>query len=123
MSMARMLFCAQVCLPVGGDQIFNARRWAELGTSIALADTATHDDIIQAVSDVLVDTGYRRAAEQLQAEIRGLPSLTRPCLRWNNCAFDRMHDRSDFHTQKSENNSSFGNIHTSGIVEPSALKY
>jgi UDP:flavonoid glycosyltransferase YjiC (YdhE family) len=74
--MARMLFCAQVCLPVGGDQIFNARRWAELGTGIALAtDTATHDDIIQAVSDVLVDTGYRRAAERLQAEIRGLPEL------------------------------------------------
>jgi UDP:flavonoid glycosyltransferase YjiC (YdhE family) len=31
--------------------------------------------VIQALSDVLVDTGYRRAAERLQAEIRGLPEL------------------------------------------------
>ena len=106
--MARALFCAQVCLPVGGDQIFNARRWAELGTGIALAtDTATHDDIIR--GRTLVDTGYRRAAEQLQAEI-GLPELD-TAMSARIPVPDRMHDRSDFHTQKSENNSIFGNIH------------
>jgi UDP:flavonoid glycosyltransferase YjiC (YdhE family) len=50
----------QVCLPVGADQVFNARRCADLGSGIVLsADTGTHDDIIQAVKDVLAVTGYR----------------------------------------------------------------
>ncbi|QUH00786.1 glycosyltransferase family 1 protein [Saccharopolyspora erythraea] len=67
-----------VLVPLGADQPHNARRCRELGVAEVLdAVTATPQDIRAAVSTVLADPGYRRAAERLRDEIAALPDPAR----------------------------------------------
>jgi UDP:flavonoid glycosyltransferase YjiC (YdhE family) len=64
----------QVCVPMGGDQPLNAARCAALGLGVALDPIAlTPESLRAAVSAVLDEPGYRRAAEALEAEIAALP--------------------------------------------------
>lgn len=63
-----------VLIPMGADQPHNAQRCVELGTARVLDSvTVTPDEVRTAVSAVLADPGYRRAAERIQAEISSLP--------------------------------------------------
>jgi UDP:flavonoid glycosyltransferase YjiC (YdhE family) len=63
-----------VLLPMGADQPLNAARGEKLGIARALdAVTATPGDVREAVSAVLADPSYRRAAERLRDEIAVLP--------------------------------------------------
>lgn len=61
-------------LPMGADQPLNAARCADLGVARVLdAVAATPDAVHDAVSAVLADPAYRRAAERLRDEIAALP--------------------------------------------------
>jgi UDP:flavonoid glycosyltransferase YjiC (YdhE family) len=63
-----------ILLPMGADQPDNARRCAELGVGRVLDPaTVTPAQIRDAVSDVLADPEYRRAADRLRTEISALP--------------------------------------------------
>jgi UDP:flavonoid glycosyltransferase YjiC (YdhE family) len=63
-----------VLLPMAADQPHNARRCADLGTARVLdAACATPDEIRAAVSAVLAEPAYRRAAARIQDEINTLP--------------------------------------------------
>jgi MGT family glycosyltransferase len=67
-----------VLLPMAADQPHNARRCVDLGTARVLDPVrATPDEVRAAVSGVLADPGYRRAAERIQAEINTLPGVGR----------------------------------------------
>ena len=70
-----------VLLPMGADQPHNARRCADLGAALLLDPVgATADEIREAVSTVLTDPDYRRAAERLQAENNALPAVEQTIL-------------------------------------------
>jgi UDP:flavonoid glycosyltransferase YjiC (YdhE family) len=63
-----------VLLPIGADQPLNAARCGELGVARVLdALEATPEAVRAAVSAVLEDPAYRRAAERLRDEIAALP--------------------------------------------------
>ena len=63
-----------VLLPIGADQPDNARRCAELGAARVLDPlTATPDEVRAAVTEVLEEPRYRRAAERLRDELARLP--------------------------------------------------
>jgi UDP:flavonoid glycosyltransferase YjiC (YdhE family) len=63
-----------VLIPMGADQPLNAARCADLGVARVLdALEATPEMVAEAVSAVLGDRSYRRAAERLRDEITGLP--------------------------------------------------
>ncbi|MFN2471166.1 MAG: glycosyltransferase [Gaiellaceae bacterium] len=63
-----------VLIPMGADQPHNAARCAELGVARVLdAVEATPETVRAAVSTVLGDPTYRRAAERIRDEIATLP--------------------------------------------------
>jgi len=63
-----------VLLPMGADQPHNAARCVELGVARVLdAVRATPEAVREAVSAVLSEGAYRRAAERLRDEIAALP--------------------------------------------------
>ncbi|WP_326562817.1 glycosyltransferase [Micromonospora sp. NBC_01796] len=63
-----------VLAPMGADQPANAARCAELGVGRVLdAFSVTPDAAAEAVTTVLTDDGYRRAAVRLRDEIAALP--------------------------------------------------
>ncbi len=63
-----------VLLPMGADQPHNAARCRALGVARVLdAVRATPEKVRDAVSTVLGDPAYRRAAERMRAEIAALP--------------------------------------------------
>jgi UDP:flavonoid glycosyltransferase YjiC (YdhE family) len=63
-----------VLLPIGADQPLNAERCADLGTAIVLDPlTATPDDVRAAVTQVLEQPAYRRAAVRVRDELARLP--------------------------------------------------
>lgn len=63
-----------VLFPLGADQPYNARRCLDLGTAQVLDPvTVTSEEVRAAVSAVLADGAYRRAAERVRAEIDALP--------------------------------------------------
>jgi UDP:flavonoid glycosyltransferase YjiC (YdhE family) len=63
-----------VLLPMGADQPYNAARCTELGVGRVLdAVAATPETIREAVSAVLADPAYRRAAKRIREEIASLP--------------------------------------------------
>lgn len=63
-----------VLLPIGADQPLNAARCRDLEIARVLdAVTTTADDVRQAAAEVLEHDRYRRSAERVAAEIRGLP--------------------------------------------------
>ena len=63
-----------VLLPIGADQPANAHRCAQLGTARVLDPlTVTPDEVRAAVTEVLEQPGYRRAAERLRDELARLP--------------------------------------------------
>lgn len=65
---------AQVVVPLGADQPHNADRCRTLGLGVVLDPIALRaDDVRRAVSDVVVDPGYREAAARLAAEAAELP--------------------------------------------------
>jgi len=63
-----------VLMPMGADQPLNAARGAALGVARVLdALEATPESVRAAVTAVLEDPAYRRAAERLREEIAALP--------------------------------------------------
>ena len=63
-----------VLLPMGADQPHNARRCAALGTARALDPvTVTPGEVAEAVTAVLGEDRYRRAAGRLREETNALP--------------------------------------------------
>ena len=61
-------------LPMGADQPGNAARCEALGVARVLEVTSlTADDVREAVTALLSDGAYRRAAQRLRDEIAGLP--------------------------------------------------
>lgn len=63
-----------VVIPMGADQPLNAARCAELGLARVLdAVAATPESAREAVTAVLEDPAYRRAAERIRDESRALP--------------------------------------------------
>jgi UDP:flavonoid glycosyltransferase YjiC (YdhE family) len=63
-----------VLIPMGADQPRNAARCAELGVARVLdAVESTPETVRAAVTTVLADSTYRRAAERISAEIAALP--------------------------------------------------
>ena len=64
----------QVVIPMGADQPLNAKRCEELGVARVLdAVRASPEEVCEAVSAVLSDPSYRRAAERMSKEIAALP--------------------------------------------------
>ena len=64
-----------VDLPIGADQPLSAARITALGSGRSLdAIGATPDDVREAASSVLVDSGHRESAGRLADEIAALPS-------------------------------------------------
>jgi UDP:flavonoid glycosyltransferase YjiC (YdhE family) len=65
----------QVCLPRGADQFANADRLRSVGAGVALLpDDVTPENLRSAVTSVLDDPAYARAAGAMQAEIAAMPS-------------------------------------------------
>ena len=65
----------QVCLPRGADQFANADRVQSVGAGIRLLpDEVTPEGLRAAVTSVLDDSAYRRAATAMQSEITAMPS-------------------------------------------------
>jgi len=65
----------QVCLPRGADQFANAERVQAVGAGVRLLpDEVTPERLRAAVSAVLDDPAYGRAARALKAEIEAMPS-------------------------------------------------
>lgn len=65
----------QVCLPQGADQFLNAEAVSASGAGSALGPgDATHDAIRDAVTAVLHDPTYRRAAAGVATSIEAMPS-------------------------------------------------
>ncbi len=65
-----------VLIPMGADQPHNAGRCKALGAGLVLeAISATPEDVRDAVSELLEDPTYRRAAERIRAEIDALPGI------------------------------------------------
>jgi MGT family glycosyltransferase len=65
----------QVCLPRGADQFANAERVHAIGAGIRLLpDDVTPDRLRAAVSSVLDDPAYARAATAMKSEIAAMPS-------------------------------------------------
>ncbi|WP_158841101.1 glycosyltransferase [Saccharothrix deserti] len=63
-----------VLLPMGADQPHNADQCTRLGVGKALDPvTVTPQGVRDAVTEVLADSSYRRAAERVRAEILELP--------------------------------------------------
>ena len=67
---------AQIARAKGLDQPYIAGRCAELGLGIALAaDTVTAAELRDAVRAVVEEPRYRKAAQEIAAELRGLDPL------------------------------------------------
>lgn len=65
----------QVCLPRGADQFANADRVRSVGAGVRLLpDEVTPESLRAAVTAVLDDPAYARAAAAMQAEIAAMPS-------------------------------------------------
>ena len=65
----------QVCLPRGADQFANADRVRAIGAGVRLLpDEVTPESLRAAVTAVLDDPGYGRAATAIKDEIAGMPS-------------------------------------------------
>jgi MGT family glycosyltransferase len=65
-----------VLMPVGGDQLINADRGAELGVGVLVPlDDRSPQRFRQAVETVLNTPSYRHRAQQFQAEIAALPGM------------------------------------------------
>lgn len=64
----------QVLIPMGADQIHNAKRGEELGFARVLDPIAiTPEDIREATSAMLADASARKSAQRIAAEIASLP--------------------------------------------------
>lgn len=64
----------QVLIPMGADQPHNAERCTALGVAQVLDPiAATSDDVRTALTTVLNDPSYRRAAQRMRDEIAALP--------------------------------------------------
>jgi UDP:flavonoid glycosyltransferase YjiC (YdhE family) len=61
-----------LCVPLGRDQGFIARRVQELGAGLVLAPDATHAELRTAIMTLLTDESYREAARRLAVAIRTL---------------------------------------------------
>jgi hypothetical protein len=67
----------QVCLPRGADQFANAERVQAVGAGIRLLpDEVTPDRLRAAVTAVLHDPAYAKAAAAMQSEVAAMPSAT-----------------------------------------------
>jgi MGT family glycosyltransferase len=65
-----------VLMPVGGDQLINAERCAELGVGVRVPlEERSPQHFRQAVQNVLDTPSYRRRAQQFQDEITALPGM------------------------------------------------
>ena len=65
----------QVCLPRGADQFANADRVQSVGAGVRLLpDEVTPERLRAAVTSVLDDPAYARAATAMQSEIAAMPS-------------------------------------------------
>ena len=65
----------QVCLPRGADQFANADRVQSIGAGVRLLpDDVTAESLRAAVTAVLDDPAYARAAAAVKAEIAAMPS-------------------------------------------------
>jgi UDP:flavonoid glycosyltransferase YjiC (YdhE family) len=63
-----------VLLPIGADQPHNAEQCVRLGVGKELHPvTVTPQDVRAAVTEVLADPGYRKAAERVRKEMLRLP--------------------------------------------------
>jgi UDP:flavonoid glycosyltransferase YjiC (YdhE family) len=63
-----------VLLPIGADQPHNAEQCVRLGVGKELHPvTVTPRDVRAAVTEVLADPGYRKAAERVREEMLQLP--------------------------------------------------
>jgi UDP:flavonoid glycosyltransferase YjiC (YdhE family) len=63
-----------VLVPMGADQPHNAERCAQLGVGLALdAIRLTAETVRTAVSTVLADRTYRRAAERMRDDVAAMP--------------------------------------------------
>jgi UDP:flavonoid glycosyltransferase YjiC (YdhE family) len=63
-----------VLIPMGADQPLNAERCVAVGVARMLDPmTATPENVREAVSIVLIEPSYRRAAERLRVEFAALP--------------------------------------------------
>lgn len=60
-----------VCTPIGRDQPLNAKRVATLGAGLALPVEATMGQVARAVEEVLLQPGYRLAAQAIATASRG----------------------------------------------------
>ncbi|ONI80204.1 glycosyl transferase [Saccharothrix sp. ALI-22-I] len=66
-----------VLLPIGADQPHNAEQCVRLGVGKELNPiTVTPQDVRAAVTEVLADSSYRRAAERVRTEMLDLPDPT-----------------------------------------------
>jgi UDP:flavonoid glycosyltransferase YjiC (YdhE family) len=64
----------QVCLPRGADQFANAERVRAVGAGVRLLpDEVTPERLRAAVTAVLADPAYARAAGAMRAEIEAMP--------------------------------------------------
>lgn len=79
-----------VLIPMGADQPLNAARCAALGVARVLdAVQATPDTVREAVSTVLADPTYRRAAERMSGEIAAQPGPAQAVLLLERLAAER----------------------------------
>ncbi|ONI81191.1 MGT family glycosyl transferase [Actinosynnema sp. ALI-1.44] len=66
-----------VLVPLGADQIVNARRCTDLGFGEVLnAYTVTPDEVRDTTAEVLDDPSYRQAATRLRDEMAALPDVS-----------------------------------------------
>ena len=65
----------QVCLPRGADQFANADRVQSIGAGVRLLpEEVTPHSLRSALTTILGDPAYTRAAQRIQAEIEAMPS-------------------------------------------------
>ncbi|HEU5015458.1 MAG TPA: glycosyltransferase [Roseiflexaceae bacterium] len=79
-----------VLVPMGADQPLNALRCADLGVAQVLdAVAATPDSVRAAVTTVLEEPSYRRAAERMRDEIAALPGAAHALMLLERLAAER----------------------------------
>jgi UDP:flavonoid glycosyltransferase YjiC (YdhE family) len=63
-----------IVIPLGADQLLNASTCEDLGVAVALdALRLTPDDVRRAIDRLLMEPGYRAAAQRISDEIAALP--------------------------------------------------
>lgn len=65
----------QLCLPQAADQFRNAEGGARSGAALVLTPVETSPEaVVQAVTRLLSEADFRHNAQQVAAEIRGMPA-------------------------------------------------